>query len=78
MKTGQTDIFVHICISMDNYFYIVRHNTNFRFTHTPLTLYLRRGSRKHYRYFSKTPTLYQNYSAMRNTAEVTGGNFIAV
>jgi hypothetical protein len=30
------------------------------------------------RYFSETPTFYQNYIAMRNSADVTGGKPIAI
>jgi hypothetical protein len=45
-------------------------------TYTPLTLYSRRGSRD--RYSSETPTAYQNYLAVRNTADSTGGKLIAV
>jgi hypothetical protein len=30
------------------------------------------------KYSSETPTFYQNYLAMRNTADVTGGKAIAV
>jgi hypothetical protein len=43
-------------------------------TYIPLTLYPRRGSRG----ISETPTFYQNYLAMSNTAYVTGGKPIAV
>jgi hypothetical protein len=46
-------------------------------TYIPLTLYPRRGSRG-VRYSSETPTFYQNYLAMRNTADVTGGKPIAI
>jgi hypothetical protein len=37
-----------------------------------------KGWQKHLRYFSDTPTFYQNYLAMSNTADVTGGKSIAV
>jgi fermentation-respiration switch protein FrsA (DUF1100 family) len=43
-------------------------------TYMPLTLYPRR----HLRYSSETPTSYQNYLAIRNTADVTDGKPIAV
>jgi hypothetical protein len=42
--------------------------------YSPRTLYPRKGSR----YFSETPTFCQNYLAMRNTADVTGDNSIAI
>jgi hypothetical protein len=38
-------------------------------TYISLTLYQQR----HLRYYSETPTFYQNYLAMSNTADVTGG-----
>jgi hypothetical protein len=42
-------------------------------TYIPLTLYPRRGSRDVSDIiFSETPTFYQNYLAMKNTAELTG------
>jgi hypothetical protein len=44
-------------------------------TYIPLTLYPRRS--RHLRYSSETPTIYQNYLAMSNTA-VTGGMPMAV
>jgi hypothetical protein len=49
---------------------IVMHNI-------PRTLYPRRGSRGISRYYSETPTFYQNYLSTRN-AHVTGGKPIAV
>jgi hypothetical protein len=33
---------------------------------------------EHIRYFSDTPTFYQNDTAMKNTADMTGGKPIAV
>jgi hypothetical protein len=47
------------------------------FTYIPLTLYPRRGSRG-ISDIAPTPTFYQNYLAVRNTADVTGGKPIAV
>jgi MFS family permease len=47
------------------------------YTYIPLTLYPRRGSRG-IRYSSDMPTFYHNYSAMSNTADITGGRPIAV
>jgi hypothetical protein len=44
-------------------------------TYVPLTLYPRRGSRG---ISDITPMLYQNYLAMINTADATGGKPIAV
>jgi hypothetical protein len=44
----------------------------------PLTLYPRKGQQRHLRYSSEMPTFYHNYSAMSNTADVTGGKPIAV
>jgi hypothetical protein len=44
----------------------------------PLTLYPRRGQQRHLRHSSETPTLHQNYLAMRNTADVTSGKPAAV
>jgi hypothetical protein len=37
-----------------------------------------KGLQRRLRYSSETPTFFQNYLAMRNTADVTGGNSIAV
>jgi hypothetical protein len=45
-----------------------------KFTYIPLTLYPQRPEAL----FSETPTFYQNYLAMRNTADVTSGKLIAV
>jgi hypothetical protein len=42
-------------------------------TYIALTLY-----QWHLRYSSEMPTFYHNYSAMSNTADVTGGKAIAV
>jgi hypothetical protein len=36
------------------------------------------GEERHLRYSSEKPTFYQNYLAMSNTADVTGGKPIAV
>jgi hypothetical protein len=47
-------------------------------TYIPLTLYPRRGSRGILDITHPPPTFYQNYLAMRNTADVTGGKPIAV
>jgi hypothetical protein len=49
-----------------------------RSTYIPLTLNPRRASRGRLRYFSETPTFYQNDLTMRNTADVTGGKPITV
>jgi hypothetical protein len=46
-------------------------------TYIPLTLYPRRIFRA-YQIFLKMPTLYHNYLAMSNTADVTGGKAIAI
>jgi hypothetical protein len=46
-------------------------------TYIPLTLYPRRGSRG-ISDIAPRPTFYQNYLAVRNTADVTGGKPIAV
>jgi hypothetical protein len=46
---------------------------NYIHKYMPLTLYPRR----HLGYSSQTPTFYQNCSALRNTADVTGGKPIA-
>jgi hypothetical protein len=43
-------------------------------THAPSP----KGKKRHLRYSSETLTFYQNYLAMRNTADVTGGKPIAV
>jgi hypothetical protein len=56
------------------------------YTCIPLTLYPEGGSRgisdippkRHLRYSSETPTFYQYYLAMSNTADVTNGKPIAV
>jgi hypothetical protein len=48
------------------------HNYNLH-TYIPLTLY-----QWHLRYSSEMTTFYHNYSAMSNTADVTGGKAIAV
>jgi hypothetical protein len=37
-----------------------------------------KGYQRHLRYYSETPTFYQNYLAMSNTADVTGGKPIDV
>jgi hypothetical protein len=44
----------------------------------PLTLYSRRSRRGISDISTKTPIFYQNYLAMRNTADMTGGKPIAV
>jgi hypothetical protein len=43
-------------------------------THAPSP----KGQQRYLKYSSETPTLYQNQSAMKNTADVTGGKPIAV
>jgi hypothetical protein len=47
------------------------------YIHTTHALSLK-GQQRHLRFYSETPTFYQNYLAMRNTADVTGGKPIAV
>jgi hypothetical protein len=47
-------------------------------TYIPLMLYPQSGSRGNLRYYSESPTFYQNYLAMSNTADVTGGKPIDV
>jgi hypothetical protein len=47
------------------------------YIHTTHALSLK-GQQRHLRYPSETPTFYQNYLAIRNTADVTGGKPIAV
>jgi hypothetical protein len=37
-----------------------------------------KGKQRHLRYYSETPTFYQNFLAIRNTADVTGGKPFAV
>jgi hypothetical protein len=37
-----------------------------------------KGYQRHLRYSSEIPTFYQNYLAMRSTADVTGGKAIAI
>jgi hypothetical protein len=58
-------------IKMDTYVFIMAS------TYIPLTLYPRRGSRG-VSDIAPMPTFYQNYLALRNTADVTGGKPIAV
>jgi hypothetical protein len=43
------------------------------YTYIPLTLLSLKGEQRHLRYSYETPTLYQNYLAMSNTVDVTGG-----
>jgi hypothetical protein len=47
------------------------------YKYIPLTLYRQRGNRGIW-YSSETPTFYQNYLAMRNTVDVTGGELNAI
>jgi hypothetical protein len=49
-------------------------NTYIHTTHAPSL----KGQQGHLRYSSETPTFYQNYLAMRNTPDLTGGKSIAV
>jgi hypothetical protein len=46
--------------------------------HTYHSRFIPKGYKRHLRYFSETPTLYQNYLVMRNTADVRGSKPIAV
>jgi hypothetical protein len=63
-----------------NTLYVVFYKCNKEFNtyiiHT--THALSEGVAGNLRYSFKTPTFYQNYLAMRNTADVTGGKPIAV
>jgi hypothetical protein len=61
------------------YTYGQQHFTLHTYIHTyiPLTLYPRRGSIG-FSDIAPRPTFYQNYVAVRNTADVTGGKPIAV
>jgi hypothetical protein len=61
------------------YWYNVELTYRLSYIHTyiPLTLYTRRGSRGISDIASR-PTFYQNYLAVRNTADVTDGKPIAV
>jgi hypothetical protein len=58
---------VTCCLPYRQYFYI----------HTTHAL-SPKGYKMHLRYYSETSTLYQNYLAMRNTGDVTGGKPIVV
>jgi hypothetical protein len=50
----------------------------FLYTYIHTTTLSPKGWQRHLRYSSETPTFYQNYLAMRNTADVTCGKPIAV
>jgi hypothetical protein len=53
------------------------HFTNVAITCIHFTHASSKGQR-HLRHFSETPTFYQNYLAMRNTTDVTGGKSITI
>jgi hypothetical protein len=55
----------------------IENNLKFHYIHTTHAL-SPKGQQRHLRHSSETPTFYQNQLAIRNTADVTGGNPIPV
>jgi hypothetical protein len=73
-------LYIILCACRDTRAWLGWSKKYYRFSeilYIPHMLYSRRGS-SHLRYSFETPTFYQNYLAMRNTAGVTSSKPIAV